>query len=163
MYRCHGMWLVYVCNECTCHFYSGRSVLDMISTCFERQALALDKDGATLLTDSIYHHCWTLPPPSLWPSQGVEVRNLMKGKSCNCGGVSFSDLPLQFSWTFLSPTLSPLPLIDLYSDPSNKPRSVKQSDVCDLLIPRLAALECAAELTQTVLSIALTVSQQDTH
>lgn len=169
------------------HTHSGKSVLEMVCACFERQAMALDKDGATLLTDSSCHHCWTLPP-SFWFSladeaggggaEGVgggrgaegggqvgqrgrqdEVRELMKGKSCNCGSVSFSDLPPHTTWNILSP--SPLlPLAHLHSDISGSPFLVKQSTVCDLLTPRLAALECASELAQTLLSTAFTITHQ---
>ena len=152
----------------------------MVCTSFEQQALALHgREGNTVLTDSAYHHCWTLPPGAVRNGGKLEERevdgdervggrnsrwsDMIKGTCCSCGGVAFSGLPPCTTWRRLSPqpsftSSSSAPQLSTTEHLHPKLPPVNSSTTCDLLTPRLAALQCAAELVQSVLTTAYTVS-----
>ena len=142
----------------------NKSVMEKVSHCFEQQAIALEKNGALVVTDSCHHHCWFFPQLS----HRMEVKEEGGGrgganKKCNCGAIYLSTLPSDTSWTSLSlpglDVLDQLPLKNVHA-PSCTANTLKGEfpDVCDLLSSRIAAIKCAAELSQTVLSIAYIIS-----
>lgn len=141
-------------------------VVQMVAQCFEQQASSLEKHGGQVLTDCVHHHCWIFPPPSVWdeasPSSPRSPSEGDVNKTCNCGAVSLRDIPAHITWRTLLPvdTLQPLPhLLSGYVplSPTSDPRL---PNVFDLLTPRIAALSCASEMCQTVLTTAFIITQQ---
>lgn len=137
---------------------TGRShdqgVVEMVAQCFEWEAVALEKHGGQVLTDSVHHHCWSFPPPSLCPR--APSHSASPGKTCNCGAIALTSIPVDATWTALggadSALATPLPPPSIMG----MPRQLSQGfpEVFDLLVCRVSALSCAAELTQALLTTA---------
>ncbi len=140
-------------------------VLDMVARCFEQQALALEKHGGQVLTDSAVHHCWCFPPPPLCANG--PLRDASRNKRCNCGAVSLSCIPADASWTALGPDsmlfpvlphpLPPLPSVGVSREPLQR-----FPDVSDLLVCRVSALACAGELSRVLLTTAWILAPHQT-
>ncbi len=142
-------------------------MLQMMAVCFQRQALALyDRAGFTVLSDSAHQHCWTIPLGTVSRSgQGDDGGDLVSdsrhipGTHCCCGGVALASLPCSTTWHLLCP----IPLTTSSHSPSNHDPLLQASSahhglISDLLTSRLAALHCASELAQTVITTAFTVT-----
>ena len=136
-------------------------VLEMVAECMEWQAAALEKHGGQVLTDSVSHHCWLAPPPSLCPHGPLTTAALAaEGKKCNCGAVSLAQISVDAVWTTLG---SDLAVLDTAPPPSvSYDLSLRSPDLFDLLACRRSALSCAAQLAQTLLTTAWVLTHAET-
>ena len=134
-------------------------VVEMVAQCFEQQACSLERHGGVVLTDNTHHHCWVWSPgdvtsPSPSPSE-------QHSKTCNCGAISIHDISSHTSWRTLQSLQVPHPL-SLTTPPDSTHLHERQlPTVFDLLAPRTAALTCANEMCQTILTTSFIISQAE--
>lgn len=135
----------------------------MVARCFEWQAAALEKHGGQVLTDSASRHCWSFPPSCHMTKEWSLVHDFGQSRTCNCGAVSLSVIPEDTTWTTLSADA-------VLATPSSPPHVGKRRnpelcegspDVCELVMCRVAALSCAAEIAETLLTTAWALQQHN--
>ena len=102
-----------------------KKVMKSVGSSLEAVAASLEHHGGTLLTDSLFHHCWSFPPEQddcLTPAAAAGDREKMKlveeeeeedddevtemeeiseEETCGCGVLKLSDLPSNCKWNVL--------------------------------------------------------------
>ena len=137
---------------------------------FSRLASSLEHHGGLVLTESVFHHCWSFPPYDWCLDMPEDSSCFSARKCCNCGSYCVSDLPLGTIWIPVSSAsrgtqdIVPDRLSDLLRNcevrkcteksPSTAvpmPSPSSHPTVCDLMEPKAAALRLAGELTSMIL------------
>ena len=156
-----------------------------VAASLRRVALSLEHHGGLVLRDSSFHHCWSFPPYEYFEALRLTLSREEEclalsaichegGKTCNCGAVSLSQLPMDCVWEGMRESVIVPEGLYLGGETKkgggkmkeNTRRSSKQPSnnvdtytdvcVCDPYEAKLAALCLAGDIASTILRVGLT-------
>lgn len=125
-------------------------VMKSVAESFVTVATWAEHDRGTVAVDSVFHHCWLLPPLS------VATPTLRKDQTCCCGSIKSSSLP---PGCVVTRAGRGEPLFVMEGDSRKQREDTKQDSpnslsVCDCYTAKLRATELSADIASTVLQTA---------
>lgn len=116
------------------------AVANSVADSFVAMATSLEHDRGTIVSDSVFHHCWLLPPLA------QTTPTLRAGQVCGCGLIASSMLPEGCRLTTLTREN-----VFTAQEITQSDNSINFPSVCDFYFPKLRATELAGDVASSVL------------